>query len=151
MNKAFISYSSADEKLAQKLHNLLSMAGIDTFMAAISIDAGKDWTNEIFNNLKSANWVFFLATENSIKSPSVQQELGASIINQKVLIPILIDISIDKLPGWVDRNQAIDINKSPEILNNTIEKISEKIKVDKFWAGIIVGALIMWLVWALKK
>ncbi len=151
MVNAFISYSSKDEVTAQKLHSMLSMAGIQTFMAGISINPGKNWTDEIFEHLRKANWVFFLATKDSIKSSAVQQELGASIITKKILIPILIDITVEDLPVWIDRHQAIDIKNSPEVLNRTIEAISDEIKVDKFWAGVIVGALVILLLSVLKK
>ena len=151
MPNAFISYSSQDEELAMQLHGVLKIAGIDTFIAAISIAPGSNWTEAIFENLTKASWVFFLATENSCKSQAVQQELGASLVSKKTIIPILVDVEPEELPGWVDRYQAIDIRKTPEVLHSTIEKISEKIKVDKFWAGIIVGALLVFFVMAIKK
>lgn len=43
------------------------------------------------------SWVFYLASENSVKSATVQQ-LGAALIQEKVIIPLLIDIGPEKLP-----------------------------------------------------
>lgn len=151
MAKAFISYSTKDENIASQLHSAISMAGIETFMASISIGPGMNWTDEIFNNLKQAEWVFFLATKNSCQSQAVQQELGASLIQAKTIIPVLIDITPDELPGWVNRHQAIDINKAPELLHSAIANIAEKIKIDKFWAGLMIGALVVFLIMALKR
>lgn len=151
MHNVFISYSSKDEEIAMQLHGALKMAGIDTFMAALSIAPGTNWTEAIFDNLTKANWVFFLATKNSCKSQAVQQELGASLASKKTIIPILVDIEAEELPGWVDRYQAIDIHKAPEVLHSTIEKISDKIKVDKFWSGVIIGALIVFFIMAMKN
>jgi len=51
MPNAFISYSSKDEELAMQLHGVLKIAGIDTFIAAISIAPGANWTEAIFENL----------------------------------------------------------------------------------------------------
>lgn len=151
MSKAFISYSAKDEKLALQLHRATSMAGIETFMAGISVEPGEKWTEEIFSNLKEAKWVFFLATKTSCASQAVQQELGASLAQEKTIIPVLIDIEPEELPGWVDRHQAIDINESPELLHSAIENIAEKIKIDKFWAGVMIGALVVFLVVASRK
>lgn len=151
MSSAFISYSVKDEEIATKLHNGLAKLGVPAFMAGISIDAGENWTDKIFSNLEESDWVFFIASKNSCESKAVQQELGASLIQKKTIIPILIDIKPEELPGWVGRHQAIDINQAPELLHQTIEKIAEKIKVDKFWAGVIVGALVIGLIVLMKK
>ncbi|GJM04468.1 MAG: hypothetical protein DHS20C09_04590 [marine bacterium B5-7] len=151
MNSVFISYSSQDSKLARGLFSAATMAGIETFLAEISIEPGKNWTKEIFDNLSDSEWVFFLASQSSIKSAAVQQELGASLAQKKILIPLLIDIPPEDLPGWIDRAQAIDLASSPEVLHLTISKIAEKIKVDKFWAGVIVGIIVAGLAILIAK
>ncbi|UTW44159.1 toll/interleukin-1 receptor domain-containing protein [bacterium SCSIO 12696] len=151
MTSAFISYSVQDEHMAKGLHKMTSMAGIETFLAGISLEPGSNWTETIFKNLEQSEWVFFLATKNSVSSAAVQQELGASLVQKKTIIPVLIDITPEELPGWVGKHQAIDIKSSPELLHSVIEKIAEKIKVDKFWAGVIVGALVVGLIALVAK
>ena len=148
MPSAFISYSSKDEEIAEILHRFLEQAGIGTFMAAVSIEPGKKWSEAIFENLSKATWVFFLATRNSCESQFVQQELGAALATDKTIIPLLVDISPEELPGWVDRHQAIDIRESPESFRTTIEKISEKSKEDKFWFGVIFAAVVVFMLMA---
>ena len=150
MTSAFISYSVKDEQIAEQLYGAMTRMGIATFMAGISIEPGKKWTQTIFNNLKSANWVFFIASKNACESQAVQQELGASLIQEKTIIPILIDITPEELPGWINRYQAIDPKQAPEILHKTIETIAEKIKIDKFWAGVTLGAILVILCCLLK-
>lgn len=151
MSSAFISYSVKDEQLARSLYSATTMAGIETFLASISIEPGSRWTTAIFKNLEQADWIFFLASKNSISSAAVQQELGASLVQKKTIIPLLIDISPEELPGWVGSHQAIDLKSSPEKLHDAISKIAEKIKVDKFWAGLIVGAIIISLLMLIAK
>ncbi|WP_345969175.1 toll/interleukin-1 receptor domain-containing protein [Sulfurimonas sp. HSL1-6] len=151
MSSAFISYSVKDEQLARSLYSATTMAGIETFLASISIEAGSHWTTSIFKNLEQADWVFFLASKNSISSAAVQQELGASLVQKKTIIPLLIDISPEELPGWVGNHQAIDLKSSPKQLHEAISKIAEKIKVDKFWAGLIVGAIVIGLLMLITK
>lgn len=150
MTSAFISYSVKDEVIAEQLYGVMTRMGITTFMAGISIEPGKKWAQTIFNNLKSANWIFFIASKNACKSQAVQQELGASIIQEKTIIPILIDITPKELPGWINRYQAIDPKQTPELLHKTIETIAEKIKIDNFWAGVILGAILVGLFCFLK-
>jgi len=142
VSSAFISYSVKDEELARGLHSATSMAGIDTFLASISIEPGCNWTDAIFEKLDKAQWVFFIATKNSINSSAVQQELGASLIQKKTIIPLLVDITPEELPGWVGNHQAIDLKNGPEALHKTISNISEKLNIDRFWSGVLVGAII---------
>ncbi|QKQ25768.1 TIR domain-containing protein [Candidatus Reidiella endopervernicosa] len=59
MSSAFISYSTKDEELAKKLYSLTSMAGIEMFLAGISIEPGSKWTDVIFEKLDKADWVSF--------------------------------------------------------------------------------------------
>ena len=151
MPGAFISYSSKDEEIAKNLHRVLEKAGIDTFMAAVSIEPGKNWSEAIFENISKATWIFFLATRNSCESQAVQQELGASLATDKTIIPLLVDVNPEELPGWVDRYQAIDLRNSPELLRATIEKISGEIEVDKFWSGVIVTAIAFFVFMALEN
>ena len=151
MTSAFISYSVRDEEIARKLYNAMTRMGIKAFMAGISISPGEKWTKSIFDNLCASEWVFFLASKSSCESKFVQQELGGALIQKKTIIPILFDITPEDLPGWLSRYQAIDLKQDPEVLHNTIEKISEKIKVDKFWTGIIIGALVIGLIVFLKE
>lgn len=127
------------------------MAGIKTFLAEVSLEPGSKWTPVIFDNLKSADWIFFLASKSSTQSAAVQQELGASLIQGKTIIPVLIDITPAELPGWIGNHQAVDLKSSPETLRVKISQIAEKIKVDQFWAGLIFGAIIVGLIVLLSK
>lgn len=151
MASVFISYSIHDEAVAKQLYGVLSQAGISTFVAGISIEPGKKWTEEIFQQLRESSWIFFLASRNACSSPAVQQELGASLIQNKIIIPVLLDITPEDLPGWVDAHQAIDPRKAPELLHKTIDAIAERIKIDRFWAGLAIGAIVMFLLVGLRK
>lgn len=151
MTAVFISYSSLDEEIAKSLYSAMSAAGVPTFLAGISIKPGERWTDVIFSNLEKSEWVFFLASKNSCMSHAVQQEIGASLIQKKTVIPVLIDILPEELPGWVGMHQAIDLKSSPELIHKTIEKISEKLNVDKFWIGLIFGAIVVGLILILSN
>lgn len=148
MNSVFISYSSKDSDIADKLHSQVSNLGLKAFLAEISIDAGSKWTEVIFDNLRSADYFFFIATKDSISSSAVQQELGAALVQEKEIIPVLHGVSVDELPGWISNYQAIDPNSSPDKLQGTIEKIARKVKNNK-WVGLAMIAGIIYM--ALKS
>lgn len=141
MTQVFISYSTQDEQIAQDIHTALNQVGAEPFLASVSLQPGVNWTQEIFNNLKAAKWVFFIATQASCASPAVQQELGASLSQNKHIIPILIDISPSELPGWVAQHQAIDARQDINQLRATIDAIGQTIKDNKFTTGLILGGM----------
>lgn len=141
MSSAFISYSTQDEALARRLYQALSNVGVKTFLASISIQPGMNWTQEIFNNLRASDWVFFVASKAACSSHAVQQEIGASLIQEKHIIPILVDIAPEELPGWVGQHQAIDARHGGERLSETIAAIGQKVREQKFWSGVILGGI----------
>lgn len=151
MSKVFISYSTKDEHIARDIFNALNQVGAEPFLASISLQPGVNWTQEIFNNLKDARWVFFIATKSACASPAVQQELGASLANNKHLIPVLIDISPSELPGWVGQHQAVDARTDIGHLRATIEAIGKTVRDDKFWSGVILGGLAVALLTSIGK
>ncbi|NVJ92358.1 MAG: toll/interleukin-1 receptor domain-containing protein [Methylocystaceae bacterium] len=145
MTKAFISYSVNDESIARQIHSALLGGGVETFLASLSIEAGSKWTDDIFDSLNKAEWVFFLASKSSCASQAVQQELGASLIQKKTIVPILLDIEPEELPGWIGQHQAIRVNDAPEVIQSVISKVSETVQSDKFMTGVVCGALLVGL------
>lgn len=124
MAKVFISYSVKDEPFAKRMYNALSSLGVSTF----------------------------LASKAACQSPAVQQELGASLIQGKIIIPIIWDISAEELPGWIRRYQAVDISSgNVEAFKGVISSIAEKVKSDKFIGGLIVATLAIAFIYILSK
>ena len=139
----FISYSTQDSSLARQLHQAIQNVGAKTFLAELSIPPGTDWQDEIFKELRSSKFVFFLASKAACNSYAVQQEIGASIIQQKVVFPLLIDISASELPGFIGTQQAIDLRTDVEKLQSTIRGIGKKLSDDRFLAGAILAAVLI--------
>lgn len=146
MPNVFISYSTHDEHIAKQIHQALTSVNVDTFLAGISIEPGSNWTKTVFDALRDSEWVFFIASKSACASHAVQQELGASLVQNKSIIPILIDISPSELPGWVGQHQAIDARKDSDHLNQTIQAIGEKVKNQKFWAGVVLTGVALALI-----
>lgn len=142
MPDVFISYSGEDERLARFVDKHLTSEGLSVFLASVSLEPGARWTQVILTNLKTSNWVFFLASEAACKSPFVQQELGGALLTDKKIVPIVWDMPPSRLPGWIKQFQALDLaGTTLEHAKAAISKIAEKIKSDKLVGAIAVGAL----------
>lgn len=149
--KVFISYSTKDERLARQIHSQLSQIGAQPFLASLSLAPGTKWTAKIFSALEESDMVFFIASRDACASPAVQQELGASLAHKKLIIPILTDISPEELPGWTKEHQAIDLKSGAESLTHAFAEIGERVRQDKFWTGLMLGALVVALIALLAK
>ncbi len=131
MTDIFISYSSHDEEIANQIYQVIPDCGLKVFIAKF-IESGDKWEEEIINNLNASNWVIFLASEESCKSPYVQQEIGAAYFTRKNVVPVLLDISPSKLPGWMKKLQALDLSDAaPEKIKKEISTIAQSIKLNK--------------------
>lgn len=144
MPDCFISYSVKDQELANFIYSELSKQGLSVFMASVSLKPGENWTDVICNNLKSSSWVILLASRHACQSAYVLQESGMAMITDKKLIPIVWDINPSELPGWIDRNHALDLkNATVEQIRERISQIAKKIKQDNAKGALIVGAAIL--------
>ena len=143
MPDIFISYSTADERVAQFLHQHLSGEGMQVFLASASLRPGQQWGQEILNALRSSSWVLFLASRAACASPWVQQELGAALISQKKLVPIVWDMLPADLPGWIKNYQALNLaGASMEQVKSQMTAIANTIKSDKAQGLVVVGMLV---------
>ena len=143
MAQAFISYSVADENIAQWLYRSCENFGIKTFLASISLKKGEKWKGKILQELKFSEWFFFLATPNSIQSDAVKHEIGGALVLNKKIVPILYGIDFSDVPEWISDYQGIRVfNDNIDELKNTLEKIAEENKANKIIAALIIGAII---------
>lgn len=151
MPDVFISYSKQDEHIAQFMYKHLSIEGVSTFLASVSIRPGTEWSPEILNNLKYSNWIFFLASKSACLSPFVQQELGGALLTDKKIVPIVWDMDPAELPGWISRYQALNLSGATiDEAKERVGEIAEKIKSDKLVGGLAVAALIGGLIWSCR-
>jgi len=146
MPDCFISYSNQDQKLADFVCTELKQHGVDVFMATVSLKPGDQWSETIRINLKTSNWIIFLASRAACASAYVQQELGMAMGDLKRIIPIVWDMDPSQLPGWT--NQAHAINLRGMTLENGKAKmasIANNIKNEKTKGFLIFGTIIFGL------
>jgi hypothetical protein len=138
MTLAFISYQTADRKIAGEIKALLKKEGIESFLAHEDIAVSEEWRLEILRVIKKANIFVAIVTEKYIGSVWCVQEAGiAAAISKLTPICLLFDNSTP--PGFLQavqgrrcRNGAVTLSDllpglvkaAPDIvLNNLISII----------------------------
>jgi hypothetical protein len=140
----FVSYSSADEKLATFVHKEVIRHGIDCFAACADLKPGDHWSPAILANLRESNYVVVLASKAASSSAFVNQEIGAALIASKNLVPVVWDMDPAHLPGWLGRVQAIDLRgKTLETLQTEIGVLASRIRQGRDKAVLVIGALVL--------
>ena len=143
MPDIFISYSTADERVAQFMRQHLIGEGLQVFLASTSLQPGQQWSQEILSALRGSSWVLFLASRAACASPWVQQELGAALITEKKLVPIVWDMPPSDLPGWIKNVQALNLaGASMEQVKAQMTSIANRIKSDKIQGLVVLGLVV---------
>lgn len=100
--KAFISHSSADKEVAERLARDLIAQGIDAWFDKWEIMPGDSLRRKIEQGISEASHFIVLLTPNSLKSEWVQTELDTALVrkieNECRLIPVLYGIPLEEAP-----------------------------------------------------
>ena len=123
-NTIFFSYSRKDaETFAFKLANDLRVAGADVWIDQLDIAPGKNWDEEIEKALNESKYVLFIASEMSVSSQNVLNEIYYAVDENKTVIPIRIhDCAI---PFRIRRFQYIDFTGDYDTAFNRLVKYLE--------------------------
>ena len=152
MPDVFISYSIRDEELARFVNDHLLHQKLTVFLASISLEHGQKWSPQIFKALKDSEWVFFLASKSALASNNVQQELGAALITEKKIVPIMWDTEPSQLPVWISQYQGLCLKgQSMENIQTQVAALSAKVKADKVQGMWVAGAMLAGLFYILSK
>jgi hypothetical protein len=87
--KVFISHSTRDQGLVISVANLLSKFGVEVSVAEWYLAPGEHLDKKVFEQIERADCVVALLTRNGIRSNWVQQEIGFSLKQNKLVIPIV--------------------------------------------------------------
>ena len=96
MSHIFISYSSNDIKIHQKIVDTLAANKLDTWIDWKSIPKGQDWQQEIYRGIEEADAFLFLISPNSVASQMCNKEIAHAVENGKRILPIFIANVDDK-------------------------------------------------------
>lgn len=119
----FISFSQADETFVNErvVEVLKGLKGkrIQPWIAPRSIEAGKQWPDEIIKGLKTADYLIVVVSENSAKSDWVKREIKVAY-ELPALKDRIIPVRIDETPpkdvdAFLSSIQAISYKELAEV------------------------------------
>lgn len=147
MSTCFISHATRDAAFAQFVTQRLRSAGVQTFLAPMGIEPGARWSDAIRKELDSSSVVFFLASEEACKSPSVLMEIGGAWLRGKTIIPITWDMGPSGLPSWISETQAIDLRgKAATDILPILDHFAKRLERQQLINSLVLVGLVTLLV-----
>lgn len=138
--KVFISYSSNDKRLSGLFkHCFETYTGFSVFLAHEDIAPALEWELKIVKNLKEADVVIPLITDNYRGSEFTDQELGMALAWKKIILPIKLS-NINPY-GFIKKIQALKCQCSENGIIDAIATIvlvlTENSEFNKFKEFVI--------------
>ena len=152
MSKCFISHATPDAAFANFIRQQLVASGVPTFLAPVGIEPGARWSEAIRKELDSSSVVFFLASRDACKSPSVLMEIGGAWLRGKTIIPIDWGMGPSELPSWISETQAVDLRgRKPADVIPVIDQLVQKLKRQQLINGLVLAGFVALLVASSKS
>ena len=92
----FISFSSSNVVVAEKIYHALMEVGKSAWISTISIGIGQDYGLQIVKSIDNCKYFILLITSESIASRHVKTELERAFSKGATILPIMLDES--KIP-----------------------------------------------------
>lgn len=128
--RAFISHSSVDKEIAERLSRDLISHGIDTWFDKWEIMPGDSLRRKIEQGISEASHFIVLLTLNSLKSEWVQIELDAAMVrkieNECQLLPVLYDIPFEEAPLVLRSLLCVKLDDYQEGLQQLVDACFER-------------------------
>lgn len=116
---AFVSYQTADKRVAGRLKNVLAEVEIDSFLAHEDIAVSDEWRLKILEEIGKANIFICILSENYFKSPWCVQESGIAAFREKLpIIPLSIDGAIPQ--GFIAHLQSVKVDPKTITIDDLI-------------------------------
>jgi hypothetical protein len=129
--KIFLSYSSEDGVLADKVKTYLSSYVDDIFMAHEDLPLGVDWDEKILEELELTDLLVFISTSKSNISECCNQEIGYALA-KGTPYNILLDGTGKVPPGFISRKQGVKIGRDFEkSMKKLIDEITKHPKYEE--------------------
>lgn len=122
----FLSYSSSDESMAQKIVENAEMNNIRVFFSPNELMGGDPFNNEIRQALINAFEIWVLITKNSLGSEWVATEWGAGWVLNKRVVPILFECSTDQLPQRLGILQCVEYDDIGTLNNDFQHRLKNR-------------------------
>jgi hypothetical protein len=114
--KVFISYSGADEKLADELRIALARHDIEVWNPASQIAPGENWGLKYGKALQNSDAVVVLVSPESVKSDWVRHEIEYALSSPQFrdrLVPVIVKPT-EEMPWILSKQQVIRATKNSD-------------------------------------
>jgi len=152
--KIFVSYATDDLEQINPLIDLIKKQGaLDVFIAGRSIKPGENFHDRIISEIKKADIFLLFYSKNAGKSQYVQNEIGAARIQNKTIVPILLDR--EKPMGMITDLNYVDLSNPNryQMERERLERLlGDNIRKDEFRnLFLISGILLLFLAFLNNK
>ncbi len=128
MPDIFLSYSSKDREVAERIQAGLAQEGYDVFWDQAT-PPGIDWDTWIRRQLKDARCVIVLWSQDSVASPNVRHEAMIGRDTAK-LLPVMVDqLTPDDFPMGLFFVQAMIIGRTKKSLAASWPKLLAEVRI----------------------
>jgi hypothetical protein len=110
--QVFISYSTKDFPLVERVRQVLTLPNVDVFVAEYSVTPGTNLNLEILNHLRSCDLFVLLWTANSRASEYVQQEIGVARGAARNILPVVLGERLE-LPAFISDMKYLPAYRNP--------------------------------------
>jgi len=144
----FISYSTKDLPLVERVRTLLQDSSVKVFVAEHSVEPGESLRDKILAAIEVCDLFLLLWSRNSDESRWVQQEVGVATSSGKTILPILLDGDL-AMPGLLGDTKYLRAHGEPEkalawLRQNVFARAHKKQQSEGLaWLGL--GAAILYL------
>lgn len=123
--QVFISFSSADSKIAEKIHDRLNKKGIECWICTRNIPPGADYQACIVEAINASEVVVLVFSSKANLSPEIAKEL--SLASKKILIPARIEDVVPQgsFQYQLSNRQFVDLFDD---FDNKLDELAERIK-----------------------
>ncbi len=112
----FISYSTKDTDITDKIHDYLEDKGFSCWMAPREIKPGDDYSQKIIDALNSTKIVLLVFSKSSHASEYVTEEIDNAFSRDVPILPFKIDETLPegKMEFYLRHSQWLDASSNPE-------------------------------------
>lgn len=146
--KVFISYSTDDFPIVERVRRLLQSEDIEVFVAEYSVEPGERLTSKIEKGIRDSDLFVLLWSRHSKESEWVPQEIGIAKSQGKPIIPVVLESGIEP-PGFIGDLKYLKAGADPGeslawLRKNVLERAAKKQR-EQAVAVFGIGALVVWL------
>ena len=114
MSQIFINHSHKDKQFAAWLSESLRDKGYDAWIDAVNIDGGDLWEEGIKTAIKESEVLVVVTSPHIHESRWVQREIALAELQDKIIIPILIEGQHSEILPELQKFQVIDFRKNQD-------------------------------------